>query len=55
MQAISLQRTAKWVASVALDVTSDVAGRIAIGIAMVAVVYREHDSFLSDEYETVAD
>ena len=28
---------------------------LGVGIAMVAVVYREHETFLNDEYESVAD
>jgi NADH-quinone oxidoreductase subunit K len=28
---------------------------LAIGVAMAAVVYREHDTLLVDEYESVAD
>jgi NADH-quinone oxidoreductase subunit K len=31
------------------------AAALAIGVAMAAVVYREHDTLLVDEYESVAD
>jgi len=42
-------------AAVALFAGFAGAGGLAIGVAMAAVVYREHDTFLNDEYESVAD